>query len=891
MILPIYSIFLWLSLLLGAPNEEAPNTQTNVDGINAIEGFSAQELVEDIFVKGVCKNIFNIEAIGNSESYGYFEQGMDVIGLDKGIILSTGKISNSEGPNNDSGKSGKFNRPSQDPDLIQLAGSDTIMDVTALEFDFTPLDSSVTFRYVFASEEYCEYVDNVFNDVFGFFISGPGISGGFSKNAENVALIPGSRDFVTINSVNHLRNEDFYIGNEREEDAQNCAIDYQPSNLNQLIQFDGFTKVLTAQLNLIPCETYHLKLVVADVGDDSWDSAVFLESESFNIGGELELTSRSLIHQDTIPEGCNYGSFVVSRLAGAAADEPITIGIRVSDGSRAIEGLDFEPLPDSVTIPAGQQSVEVPLYPIIDEESEVFPELIEVEFDFPCACISGKAALYLLDPPKISTGLSNQEICPGDRIELRTTTSGGVPDYTYLWSTGSQSETTTLTVEEDQSVRLTVTDDCGRAFIDQVQLSTRSVPEARIPSLVRQTCLDDTVQVYIEFEGTPPFHFAYTQDGQFVRRFNEIQEKNFLLTVDREGMVELQEFGDAFCDGRTFGQFDLRYSRIQSIARATSTSCAELTDGSIDTEVVGGTAPYQYHWDKGAENTADPQGLAAGIYSCTITDANGCTSTLSAEVKAPSPLQPITFDCREFTGQQLSFRASGGTPPYLYRINGGSFEPSTLFNSLSAGEQYDLVIQDAQGCQLSQKFIMPIIRQKIVELQSVVKLKLGENFMLQPQLNIPQPLVEAIKWTPSEGLSCDTCLMPEVTALKDQTYSLRVDDIFGCVGAAAITIKLDKQVAVFFPTAFSPNGDNQNDYFFPFANKNQVSAVKQFLIFSRWGTLLHRAEDFPPNEQTYGWDGTLQGKAMDPGLYIYTAQFVLTNGIQVQRSGTVLLMR
>lgn len=892
MALMIYSIYVWFFLLIGSlPNEAAPMAERRIDGINTIEGFTAEELVEDIFVKGVCKNIFNIEAQGTNGSFGYFEQGGEVIGLEKGIILSTGKITNAEGPNNDSGKSGKFNVPSRDPDLIQLAGSDTIMDVTALEFDFTPLDSNVTFRYVFASEEYCEYVDNVFNDVFGFFISGPGISGGFSDNAENVALIPGTRDFVTINSINHLRNADYYIGNEREEDANQCGINYAPSDLRNLIQFDGFTKVLTAQLSLIPCETYHLKLVVADVGDDSWDSAVFLESESFNIGGELELSSKSLINQDTIPEGCNYGSFVVSRLPDADDSAPITIGIRVSNNSSAVEGVDFEPLPDSVTIPAGRRSVDVPLFPIVDQEVEPLPELIELEFDFPCACISGKAELYLLDPPAITTGLTNQDICPGDRIELSTTTSGGVPGYSYLWSTGSLSEKTTVTVAEDRTVSLTVTDTCGRQFVDQIQLLTRPVPQARIPSTVRQTCLDDTVQVAIDFTGTPPFHFSYTQDGAFVNSFEGINEQRFLLTVAQEGIVELHDFGDAFCVGQTTGQFDLRYSRIQGIANASPTSCADLADGSIDTEVVGGTPPYQYNWDNGGGNVADPQGLSPGRYSCTVTDANGCTSTLSAEVKAPSPLRPITFDCREFLAEELSFRASGGTPPYLYSVDGGNYETADIFMNLVGGEQYILEIQDAQGCQLTQNFIMPVTRQKVVEVASSVKLKLGDNYIIQPQLNIPDALLASIQWSPSQGLSCDTCLMPEVTALQDQTYSLRVDDIFGCVGAAAITIKLDKQVDVFMPTAFSPNDDEQNDRFFPFANTDQVKEVNHFQVFSRWGTLLHRAENFPPNDPAYGWDGQLQGLRMDPGLYIYTAQFTLTNGVQVERNGTVLLMR
>jgi len=891
MVLAIHRLYLWLLLWLGINPVNTTPSLPPVEGINAIEGFTPQQLVEDIFVKGVCKNIFQIEAVGNQDSYGYFEQGMEVIGLERGIILSTGKISNAEGPNSQSDMSGQFNTPSRDPDLIQLAGSDTIMDVTALEFDFTPLDSNVTFRYVFASEEYCEYVDNVFNDVFGFFISGPGINGEFSRNAENVALIPNSQDFVTINSVNHLRNADYYIGNEREDDAQNCEIEYTPSSLSSLIQFDGFTKVLTARLNLTPCETYHLKLVVADVGDDSWDSAVFLESESFNIGGELELSSQSLINQDTLPEGCHYGSFVVSRLPNTDTSEPISIGIRVSSNSNAVEGVDFEQLPRQVTIPAGQQSIDVPLYPIIDDEVEPEPELVELEFDFPCACISDKARLYLLDPPGISTGLANQEVCPGDRIELRSSTTGGVPGYSYLWSTGSLSEKTTVTVASDLTVGLTVTDACGRQFVDQVALRTRPVPEAILPTRIRQTCLGDTVQTVLRFTGTPPFHFSYTQDGAYIRTVDNINDNQYTLVIDQEGQVELQDFGDAFCPGRSTGQFDLRYARIQGIATASATSCTGLADGRINTEVVGGMAPYQYSWDNGAGTAADPEGLPAGWYTCTVSDANGCTSTLSAQVNEPPPLQPIRFDCRSFLADQLSFRASGGTPPYLYSVNDGSFQSATLFDGLTGGTSYTLQIQDAQGCLLTQNFIMPVLRQDIVQLESVAQLKLGDNYQLQPQLNIPKALIATIQWSPTTGLSCDTCLTPEVIALQDQTYSLRVDDVFGCVGAAAITLKLDKQVDVYLPSVFSPNGDERNDYFFPFANTAQVQQVQAFQVYSRWGTLLYQAADFPPNDPTYGWDGSLQGRAMDPGLYLYVARFTLTNGLQVEQNGTVLLMR
>ncbi|MCB0629135.1 MAG: choice-of-anchor L domain-containing protein, partial [Lewinella sp.] len=178
-------------------------------------GLSPEELVRNVFVAGTCYNITEIVGLGNPEGIGYFENGSYSIGLDRGIILSTGPITHAASPNSTGERSGDFDDKKSDPDLSKLA-TGPIRDRVGLEFDFIPLDSFVTFRYVFASEEYCEFVGSKYNDVFGFFVRGPGIEGGFTGNAKNVALIPGSQDFVSINNVNHKRNKQYYINNTRE---------------------------------------------------------------------------------------------------------------------------------------------------------------------------------------------------------------------------------------------------------------------------------------------------------------------------------------------------------------------------------------------------------------------------------------------------------------------------------------------------------------------------------------------------------------------------------------------------------------------------------------------------------------------------------------------------
>lgn len=175
--------------------------QSNPQSIRTDNTYQTDFLVKNIFAKGACNNITNVTRNGQPTGVGYFENGSEIIGLDRGIILATGPIQNARGPNTVSNKSGNFADGTGDPDLNIMTGAN-VVDAVAIEFDFIPLDSFITFRYVFASEEYCEFVGSIFNDVFGFFISGPGISGPFSNGATNVALVPNTSSYVAINSIN-----------------------------------------------------------------------------------------------------------------------------------------------------------------------------------------------------------------------------------------------------------------------------------------------------------------------------------------------------------------------------------------------------------------------------------------------------------------------------------------------------------------------------------------------------------------------------------------------------------------------------------------------------------------------------------------------------------------
>ena len=235
------------------------------------------------------QTIANITFRGDPSSVGYFTGGF-FLGFEKpsGIIMTNGKSDDADKSNvcnteqnastNNSGVNG-------DPDLEQLGGV-VSYDGCIIEFDYKPTTDTVHFNYVFASEEYHEYVNASFNDMFGFFVSGPGISGPYLNNAEYIALIPETSIGVAINTVNFGKGGITCTG--KPNGCKNCEWFKDNSQntdpaFNKLV-YDGLTKPLVAKRGLQQGNWFHLKIAISDGGDAIYDSGVLLEEGSFFTG-------------------------------------------------------------------------------------------------------------------------------------------------------------------------------------------------------------------------------------------------------------------------------------------------------------------------------------------------------------------------------------------------------------------------------------------------------------------------------------------------------------------------------------------------------------------------------------------------------------------------------
>ncbi len=232
---------------------------------------TAEDLVTALLGPGVA--ISNISLTGADVAGGTFNGGSVAgLGIEAGVILATGNITNALPPNDSSGEGDSLGQPG-DPilDAILNDPAQDTNDAVVLEFDVVASDSELSFNYIFASEEYNEFVGSNFNDIFDFSISNPD-----GSDQRSVALIPGSEVPVSINNVNNETNSSFFVDN---------------TSGNFGIEYDGFTVQLTATAAVTPGEPQTLRLAIADAGDSILDSAVLIEAGSLSAPSDVDLSS------------------------------------------------------------------------------------------------------------------------------------------------------------------------------------------------------------------------------------------------------------------------------------------------------------------------------------------------------------------------------------------------------------------------------------------------------------------------------------------------------------------------------------------------------------------------------------------------------------------------
>ena len=440
---------------------------TNIWGqIDVTSNYTIEEYVNEVLL-GEGIEAFNVTYTGGASQLGYMTGGEDVFTIESGLVLSSDAAVNitCELGICDDCLGTAFN----DPDLLDIANSVpplinqnfsvlSVNDGCVLEFDFTASGDSIRFNYVFGSDEYEAWINTQYNDVFAFFLSGPGIIGeyaspaGYPDGAINIAGVPNTDPPlpITISSVNSGTNSQYFINNQSENGI--CIL--------------GYTQTFTAEAAVQCGENYHIKLAIADGSDTALESIVVLEegsfsSNSFDLVATASISGNQIFGGDTtVVESCNDAVFVISR---PVADSQDTVDVIIS--GTATNGIDYETIDPEVIMDVGEFTYEIPLNVITDSEEEA-PESVTIEYTYVSQCgdsVVRSATLIIQDFEPTELQYENPVgICNGEAI-LQVETSGGYGPFTFLWNTNA-SDTLAFNVIETNdpgAAQVTVTDVCG----------------------------------------------------------------------------------------------------------------------------------------------------------------------------------------------------------------------------------------------------------------------------------------------------------------------------------------------------------------------------------------------------------------------------------------------
>lgn len=775
-------------------------------------GNTAEELVNRLVGEGV--DVFNATlnpgcALTQRGTFGH-APGPNDLGIDSGIVLTTGIV--------DNGTSGVYSNyltglamptsgVSSDPDLASLV-SVSIHDACILEFDFIPKGDTIKFNYVFGSEEYPEFACSGYNDVFGFFISG-----GIYTTPTNIALVPGTTIPVAINSINKAPAGTGYpISTCMEMGAGSPFTEFYVDNEGLLmspnIAYDGFTTVLQAIAGVSPCDTYHLKIAIADGGDGTLDSGVFLEAGSLSStvlevqtfgGAGFEIPYTNCVR------GCPPGKFTVTRTGSMST--PITVDYTLE--GTAVNGTDYVFLPGSVTIPAGETSVDVWIEPYVFPYA-VGPKTVIVKIYSPYTCgdeliVLSSDTITIFDSMYVKILQEDTAICLGESVllEIETDTlfsiqwtpSILVADPTGLSNTVTPSSTTTYTVS------VSMEGVACPASSDNVTIEVKMPPTVDLGADLK-VCLDGGIMLDPLIEPEPDEDFTYLWTPAVGLSDPTIRNPFASPTITTEYVLSVNP-GAEGCEGTDTILIQVLPNDINLI-NTDQTVC----EGTVVPLNVSGHPDFTYRWtdetdivNPHVQNTAV---VANYTRTITVTASHiGCEDMVKSFnlTVEPNPIVNLGEDKIICMGDTVHLYTSvdphdfgGYTYDWFPRLKLTDYTiKNPIFNGYSS-EEYIVRVETPNGC-FGQDTIEVIVNPSIFLTTNFEDTVICSNESLQIIANG----AVTYQWSPSWGLNNDTISNPIASPSHSTLYTLIGVNEYGCVDTHLVNIQIAPSIVSTMP--------------------------------------------------------------------------------------------
>ncbi|WP_243471250.1 choice-of-anchor L domain-containing protein [Winogradskyella sp. MH6] len=665
--------------------------------------YTPQQLIEDILIDSNCITNINVTNVvggdfgGNDQSYGYFDATGTSFPFESGIVLSTGRLINVPGPNDSLSDDDAANWAG-DIDLETALNENQTYNATILEFDFTAVASQVSFRYLFASEEYQENNSNSceYSDLFGFLIR-PTTS---QNQYENIALVPDTTIPVKVTTVTP--------GVPGSCPPQNEIYFGSYNGTNSPINFNGQTAVLTATANVVPNQSYHVKLVIADEQNYRYDSAVFLEAGSFQLstdlgpnrliatgnalceGETLELNANNPslssyswykdgVLQETTPNCLNCGYYTVTE-PGTYNVEVTILDDCISYGDIIVE---YAPVPlgqDSILTECDVDTDGLTTYNLFDAESDLTinnNDLIVSNF-----FLTEDDALNDINP--ITDPISFQNTEAFQNVFARVVNTANCFDVVAL---ELQTTNTIISIPDLGA--------CDGMEMDGFATFTLSNIEASIIAQIPT--------------GSEVSYFENLDDA--LNESNSLPNNYTNITADTQ-TIFVKIKNDNQCFSISTANLNVLYTPVleadETLIYCTNTFPETITlHGGVLNDLPNN---YYYEWYfNGALTDVDTSFNdinEAGNYTVIVTDPNGCSSSRTLTVNASETAIVESISIEGISPNNTITVNVIGSGFYDYAIDdiNGFYQESNVFTNVPEGE-HTIYINDRNGCGIVEETI------------------------------------------------------------------------------------------------------------------------------------------------------------------------------------------
>ena len=496
--------------------------------------------------------------------------------------------------------------------------------------------------------------------------------------------------------------------------------------------------------------------------------------------------------------------------------------------------------------------------------------------------------------------------CENTQVSLSAIIDNPSPNQTILWtsldgSIISSNDETTITVDAEGEYIIRIEDSSSACFEEQsvTVFSDIEDPIIDIDNPLELNCEQIEVGLSAVVTNAQNIEILWSTLNGNLTGENDVLNTTTATPGDYIILVTNQENGCTEEQTISVTQNIIRPSiQIEDAEELTCKNAEVVLSSSVQTD---GSAALMWTTPDGsilgANNTQAIQVNQAGVYTLQVTDIdNNCISSETIEVEMNQDV-PVGLDalitpplCFGDLGSINVLEVDGGIGPYTFSIEGSPFDPSTDFDALQPGV-YTISVFDSEECPYEETIVVPSTPQLTINLLEEVEILNGQSNDIIVNTNVPESEIEFITWTPSDFLSCDDCLTPIANPSRDIEYTVTIENSNGCIVSESISFRVQRILGVYAPNAFSPNDDFSNDRFTVYAQDGVIENIINLSIYDRWGNQVFEKEDFPANDENFGWNGEFRGENLAPDVYIFKAYLLLVNGERQLISGDLTLLR